>query len=192
MLLERFDPGIHGFELLRVEPIKPLLPLFFDRHDADLSQHTKVLRNRRLRQSQRQHKSADCQRAALRKLFNDLPPPRFGDGVEDVGCCRGSWHGSNIFPYRNMSSLFFVAIAARAETGPPINWTNETRRFRQPPEKVARFLSSPPTRWHSVPRCLYPKPLGNRGFVAAVLPVTCSLQPVCWSVGPCAIDVCWS
>jgi hypothetical protein len=29
---------------------------------------------------------------------------RFGDGVEGVGGGGGAWHGSNIFPYRNMSS----------------------------------------------------------------------------------------
>src|SRR5262249_47961970 len=33
---------------------------------------------------------------------------RLGDGIEGIGSGSRSWHASNIFPYRNMSSTIFL------------------------------------------------------------------------------------
>jgi hypothetical protein len=43
-----------------------------------------MLGHGRLRQAQREHHRPHRQRAALRKQFNNLTPPRLGDGAEDI------------------------------------------------------------------------------------------------------------
>ena len=48
--------------------------------------------------------SADRQRSAIGQKIDNLPSPRFGNGVEDVGGRSGSWHEQIVFPYGNVSS----------------------------------------------------------------------------------------
>src|SRR5260221_11246927 len=43
----------------------------------------------------------------------DVAAARFGDGVEGVRGGGSGWHGTNIYPYRNMSSAILAAGLAQ-------------------------------------------------------------------------------
>src|SRR5262249_32368227 len=102
-VFERLGPVVHGFQLLWVEAIHALPAALVHGNDADLKQNAEMLGHARLRKSQGDNQRANGDRAAPRQQFDNLPPPRFGDGVENVGCRSGSWHVYIIFPYGNMS-----------------------------------------------------------------------------------------
>src|SRR5262249_53743889 len=106
----------HPFECARPFPertnrhsihsIKHLASLPSNVHEADFLQHLEVLRNRGLLHCESVHDFAD--RALLHgDVVEDVATARLGHGVESVGGCGCAWHGSNIFPYRNMSRIIF-------------------------------------------------------------------------------------
>src|SRR5258708_24153807 len=47
----------------------------------------------------------------------DVAAARFGDGVKGVGGGGGAWHGTNIYPYRNMSRTILAAGLAQILAG---------------------------------------------------------------------------
>src|SRR5262245_21168658 len=102
-LLELLGSVVHRFQFPRVQAIQALPALFAHRDQADLAEHTQVLRHRRLGNPEPGHDLPD-RLVPLGQHVDDRAPPRFGDCVEYVrcGCCPR--HGEIIFPYRNMSS----------------------------------------------------------------------------------------
>src|SRR5262249_42840093 len=89
-----------------VNAIKHLAALPSNIHETDFLEHFEVLGNGRLFHFQGIDDFADG--ALLEgEVIEDVAATRFGDGVEGVGSCSSPWHGSNIFPYRNMSSAIF-------------------------------------------------------------------------------------
>src|SRR5260370_3766862 len=85
-------PIVHGLQLLRVEPVQPLLTTFCDGHNADLAQHAEMLRYRRLRDLHLPTHIADPPLPAAVQDADDLSPPRLRDCVEDIGGRRDSCH----------------------------------------------------------------------------------------------------
>src|SRR5262245_12706072 len=91
-LLERFGPVVNTLELLGVEPVQALPPLLVHRDEADFAEHAEMLRHRRLRQRHGCDHGSYGQRSAPREQPDNLSPPRFGDGVEYVGCRSSPRH----------------------------------------------------------------------------------------------------
>src|SRR5262245_32726118 len=114
-VLERLGPVKHGFQLLWVEPVHALPTALFDGHDLDFTQDAEMFGHRRLREPEGNDQRADSDSPAPRQKFDDLPPPRLGNGVEDISGRGGAWHASIIFPYGNMS---------RAIRHPPLQATS--------------------------------------------------------------------
>jgi hypothetical protein len=83
-VFEFADPFMHVFQLLAFECVEPMLTLPFHGHNANIAKHGEMLGHGRLRQAQREHHRPHRQRAALREQFDDLTPPRLGDGAEDI------------------------------------------------------------------------------------------------------------
>jgi hypothetical protein len=86
------------FEAARIEAIEPLPSGFADTNEPDLTQHAQVLRGAGLRDAQRASQLVDRSLAALEQ-DEDSPPLWFGDGVERVGCGRGSRHVATIYAH---------------------------------------------------------------------------------------------
>src|ERR1700722_9545623 len=89
--LEVFHPVMHGFQFSPVKAVKPLLALLRYRDEADLSQHTQMFGNRRLRKIQPDHQLPHCMRLARGKHLNNLPSPWLGDRIKRItgGGCSG-------------------------------------------------------------------------------------------------------
>src|SRR5579871_4851898 len=98
MPLESLDPVIDKLQVIVVEFIHATLALLVDSDQPHFAQDAQMLGNDRLRQSQRQDDGSHCQVSVLRQQINDLPPPRLGDGVENVRSRGGSWHGWYYIP----------------------------------------------------------------------------------------------
>ena len=90
--LEILNPVMHGFELLRVQPIQPALPRLVNGNHTHLPQHAQVLGNRRLGKTELEHHLAHIPLRAPREQIHNLPPPRLGDGVENIRGCRRPSH----------------------------------------------------------------------------------------------------
>src|SRR5262249_26899028 len=103
-VLEQFDPVVHGFQLLGVQAVHALPAALVPGPPPDLAQQAQMLGHCRLRKSGSDDQCADGQAAAPRQHLDELPPPRLGDGVEDVGSRGRTWHAHIIFPCGNMSS----------------------------------------------------------------------------------------
>ena len=104
-----------GFGVGAVEHVASLAP---DVDQADVAQHLQMLRHGRLAHPEAVDDVAD--RAFVGgEEREDVPPPRFGNGVErsDVVAARGTI--AIIFPYRNMSST----AAKAAPNVVPVNLT---------------------------------------------------------------------
>src|SRR3954470_3480914 len=92
------DPVVDGFQRGAVEPVDALAAFVAHVHRAHLPQDAQVLRHLRLGEAEHVDEVADGPLAGHQDV-EDLPPPGFGDGVEGVGRCRCSCHGSIICPY---------------------------------------------------------------------------------------------
>ena len=104
MLLERFDPVLNGPQLVEIEFVNSALALPWLTETMPTSRSTP-----------RCFETAGCgspsgrrqwppqPSRAPRKQVDDLPPPRLGNGVEDVGRGRCLRHAEIIFPLWNMS-----------------------------------------------------------------------------------------
>src|SRR6516162_342573 len=104
--LESRSPFIERAYGLGIGAIEHVASLPAHFHKADLEQDTKVLGDRRLGKAKRRHDVAD--RALLfDKQGEDVATARLCDSVEGIGGRGSARHGSNVFPYRNMSSEFF-------------------------------------------------------------------------------------
>src|SRR5580700_9238370 len=114
-LFKGLYPVMHSFQLLGFQVVHALFALLDHRDHADLAQHAKVLRDSRLRKPQRYNQRSNSQGPAPRKQLDNLSPAGLRDGVEYVGCSRGTRHISIIVPYGNMSSQF---SEARTGDGP--------------------------------------------------------------------------
>src|SRR5688572_3934967 len=106
--LERLGPVVDRFQLLTIDPVKPLPPVLAHGDEADVLQHAQVLRHHRLRPAEPHDDRVDRQLPfRLREELEHAPPLGLGDGVERVEGCRGSCHAVNVFPNGNMSSEKF-------------------------------------------------------------------------------------
>jgi hypothetical protein len=108
--LEILNPVMHGFKLLWVEPIQPALPGLVNINDTHFSQHAQVLRNSRLGKPELDHQLSNITLRPQREVIHNLPPPRFCDGVKNIGRCRCSSHAFSIFRYGNMSSKKIIGF----------------------------------------------------------------------------------
>ena len=89
---------------LSVRPIEFLPALAAHVHKPCLSQHTQVLRHRRLVQIQRFHDVPNRPLPSRQKAKN-LPAPRLCNRIEDIRCGSSSCHiQDHIFPYEYVSS----------------------------------------------------------------------------------------
>jgi hypothetical protein len=111
--LECARPFVQWLNGVGVGSIKHLSSLPSDIHKTDFEQHPKVLRNRRLGQTQR---GDNVIYGALLgdEEGEDVAATRFGDGVEGVGGGGGARHERIIFLYGNMSSVIFGPSDMRA------------------------------------------------------------------------------
>src|SRR5207249_4308528 len=100
--LEGLDPVVNGLEPSAVEPVESLPPRTAHADQAHLAQNPQVLGDLGLRDVERIDDVVDGL-LALSEQVEDLPPPGFGDGVEDVGGCWGACHARIVFRYGNMS-----------------------------------------------------------------------------------------
>src|SRR3982074_658085 len=96
-LLESGDPVVDRFETRGVDAVEPLLPVLADMHEPYFAQDAQMLRGGWLRDAQRAGQLVDRPLAPLEE-DEDPPPVRFGDGVERVGCGRGSRHAPEYMP----------------------------------------------------------------------------------------------
>ena len=91
-LFKVLDPVVNCFKPVGVEAVNPLLALFKHSHDSDFAQHAKVLGHSRLRMPQQHNQCSHGQGASRGKQFENLPSPRFGDGIKHIGCCTSTSH----------------------------------------------------------------------------------------------------
>src|ERR1700722_11763256 len=113
------SPLVEGADGVRVGPIKHVAAVAADADEADVFEDAQVLRDRRLLDAEGVDDFVD--RAFLKdEVVQDVAAARFGDSVEGVGGCGGARHGSNIFPYGNMSrTIFRSPIGFRLVMGLP-------------------------------------------------------------------------
>src|SRR2546426_4252335 len=105
---ERFRPLMKRPDRLRIRAIEHPPTVATHINEADLPQDAQVLRNRRLLHPQRIHNLPD-RPLVQRKIVQNLPPPRLRHGIEGIRSRCRSCHGLYItFPYRNMSTSFFL------------------------------------------------------------------------------------
>src|SRR5579859_1935513 len=148
--LEVSAPVMHGFELLRVQPIQPPLTRLVNGNQAHLPQHTQMPGYRRLRQTELDHQFSHIALRTLGKQLHNLPPTRFSDGVENIGGCRCPSHGAIIFPYGNISSkkplhlhfdLLLVLCVSAVNLSPKKR--SEAGTFKVPPPSKTAAICKP-------------------------------------------------
>jgi hypothetical protein len=94
--LECFGPVVYGFELLCFEAVASMLTVLVNHDQVHFSKDTEVLGNGRLRKPQLEDNFADD--VAGGEDVDDLATPRFGDGIEGIGCRGHSRHLPIVFP----------------------------------------------------------------------------------------------
>src|SRR3954469_1452570 len=101
---EESGPFMERPERRGVGSIQDLPPVAAGADDADVPQHSQVLRHGGLRQLHRVHDFVDRSLIAGNELENRTAL-RFGNRIEDVGARGGPGHIDIIFLYGNMSSI---------------------------------------------------------------------------------------
>ncbi len=106
--LERAGPLVQGPERPGVRAIEHPTSVATCPHETDVAQHAQMLRDRRLRQSERSH---DLAHRALvgRQKVEDRPAPGFCDSVERIRARGGARHCLIIFLYGNVSRRLFTS-----------------------------------------------------------------------------------
>ncbi len=87
---------MHGLEPLDFQSVEPSLPLLADGYQSHFSQHTEMLGNCWLRHPQVVDELTDGMLASSPQQVDDLSSPGFGNGLENIGACGGSWHVASI------------------------------------------------------------------------------------------------
>ena len=79
--LEILNPVVHGFELLRVQPIQPALPGLVNGNHAHFPQHPQVFGNRRLGKAEPEHQFRNIVLRPQGQQIHNFAPPGFGDSA---------------------------------------------------------------------------------------------------------------
>jgi hypothetical protein len=117
VLLEPASPFMERPDRLGIGAIEHLAAVAADVNEANLEQHAEVLGDGRLRQIEC---GDDVVYGALLRYeeAENVAAAGFGHGVKGVGGGGGARHEWIIFPYRNMSRVFFPAQGETAGLKP--------------------------------------------------------------------------